>query len=205
MPFLAVGVGDEAVHPLGQRDVRRVRASSSAADRRRAARPRPGRRPRPARRGWGNGGRASRSRPRRAWPRRPGTRPCPRTANCSVAAASSFSRLRRASARWLAGWRSWRNGGASGSCYLPFKRSNPPLDSRRHADVEGLVHHRQFQGLRPRLGRGGPRARRCHDHESSTIYRWIRAEALHSRERCPWAVGPRASLPCPASSSSSSI
>ena len=92
-------VRDEAVHPLGQGDVRRVRGQQRRPRPRRGASPRRGRRPRPARRGSGSGGRASRSRRPRRLATASRDTSVPTVANSSPAATSSFSRLRRASAR----------------------------------------------------------------------------------------------------------
>ena len=94
-------VGDEAVHPLRQRHVRRVRRPAARPRPRRGGRPRRGRRPRPARRGWGSGGRACRCRRPRAWPRRPARRRCPRSANSSVGGGQQLLAVAAGVGAWL--------------------------------------------------------------------------------------------------------
>ncbi len=152
-------VGDEALHPQLQRDVRRVLGEQLGGGLVEVRRPRRGRRPRPARRGWGSGGRACRSRRRRPWPRRPARRRCRAAANSSVAAVSSFSRLRMASARLVMVMMKRRVPPVR--CYIGPTGGFLRFDSRRHAtDVQSLVHNRLIEGLRAGLGRGRARARR---------------------------------------------
>ena len=98
---------------------------------------------------------------RRAWRRRPARRPCPPRRTARSPRSSSFSRLRRASARLGSRCGHDVNGGCL-RLRATLIRTGVSLRFilGGTADVESLVHHRHFEGLRPHLGRGRAGARR---------------------------------------------